>query len=124
MIRFGFISEIDPTLGKARGNFPEDDLVTQPLPLVFPATSGDEYFVLPDLNTQVAVLMANADDGVILGALYNAEKKPSQGAADKTYIKFKDGTLITYDRVAHKYTIAMDTVTFEISRDGFAVKRG
>jgi phage baseplate assembly protein V len=125
MIRFGYISEIDPATGKARVTFREDDgLVTKPLPIIFPATTGDEYFVLPDLNTQVAVLMANADDGVILGAIYNSEKKPSQGAADKTYIKFKDGTLIVYDRAAHKYSITMDTVTFEISRDGFAVKRG
>lgn len=126
MIRFGFVSEIDPELGKVRVNFPEDDnLVTQPLPVIFPATTGDEYFVLPDVNTQVAVLMdANAEDGVVLGAIYNAEKKPSQGAADKTYIKFKDGTLIVYDRTAHKYTVTMDTVTFELSRAGFAMKRG
>lgn len=125
MIRYGFISEVLPALGKVRVTFPEDNLVTAPLPVVFPATNGDEYFYLPDENTQVAVMMdENAEDGVVLGAIYNAKKKPSQGAADKTYVKFKDGTTIVYDRAAHKYTVTMDTVTYEISRDGFKVKRG
>jgi phage baseplate assembly protein V len=125
MIRYGFISEIEPTTGKVRVTFPEDDLVTAPLPVIFPATTGDEYFVLPDENTQVAVLMdANAEDGVVLGAIYSKDKKPSQGAADKAYVKFKDGTVIMYDRATHKYTVTMDTVTFELSRDGFKVKRG
>lgn len=126
MLRFGFISEIDPQTGKGRVRFPEDDdLVTAPLPFCFPATTGDEYFVLPDVNTQVAVMIDDhAEDGVILGAIYNANKKPSQGAADKTYVKFQDGTVISYDRAAHKYTVAMDTVTYEISREGFKIKRG
>jgi phage baseplate assembly protein V len=125
MIRFGFVSGIEPETGKVRVRFVEDDLVTAPLPMIFPATSGDEYFVLPDENTQVAVLMDNnAEDGVVLGAIYSSEKKPSQGAADKTYVKFKDGTVISYDRSGHKYTVTMDTVTYEISRNGFAIKRG
>lgn len=126
MIRFGFVSGIEPELGKVRVRFPEDDnLVTQPLPIIFPATTGDEYFVLPDEGTQVAVLMdQNAEDGVVLGAIYNSDRKPSQGAADKTYVKFKDGTLIVYNRADHTYTVTMDTVTFELSRAGFAIKRG
>lgn len=125
MIRYGIISEVDPATGKVRVKFEEDGIATAPLPVIFPATSGDEYFILPDLNTQVAVLMdQHAEDGVVLGALYNANKKPSQGATDKAYIKFKDGTLIMYDRAAHKYTVTMDTVTYEISRSGFAIKRG
>lgn len=126
MIRFGFISEIEPSTGRVRVKFPEDEnFVTAPLPVIFPATTGDEYFILPDVNTQVAVMLdGHAEDGVVLGAVYNSNKKPSQGAADKMYIKFKDGTTMVYDRAAHKYTITMDTVTYEISRDGFKVKRG
>lgn len=125
MIRYGIISEIEPATGRVRVKFVEDELVTQPLPVIFPATSGDEFFILPDLNTQVAVLMDhNAEDGVVLGALYSANKKPSQGAADKAYVKFKDGTVIMYDRGTHKYTVTMGSVTYEISRDGFAIKRG
>lgn len=124
MIRFGTISEIEPTTGKGRVYFEEDDLVTQPLPFIFPATKDDEYFILPDVGTSVATLMdGNAEDGVILGAIYN-NKKPSQGAADRSYVKFKDGTVIMYDRAGHKYTVTMDTVTYEISREGFAIKRG
>lgn len=132
MILYGFIHSIDPATGRGRVNIPVDDFVTGPLPFLFPATSGDEYFVLPDVNTRVAVLVDGkdehgnpaVDDGVILGAIYDAKVKPSQGAENKTYVKFKDGTTIVYDRQTHKYTVTMDTVVYEISRDGFKVKRG
>lgn len=125
MIRYGTISEIQPDTGRVRVRFEEDEFVTAPLPVLFPATSGDEYFFLPDEGTYVAVMLDHdGEDGIVLGAIYTSGNKPSQGAADKTYIKFKDGTVISYDRSAHKYTVTMNTTTYEISRSGFNIQRG
>lgn len=123
-LRFGFISEIITT-GLVRVRFPEDDFVTAPIPVCYPATAGDEYFFLPDENTQVACLMdEHAENGVVIGAIYNSNVKPSQGSKDKTYVKFKDGTVIVYDRNEHKYTATCEDTVFEWSRDGFTIKRG
>jgi phage baseplate assembly protein V len=126
MIRFGFISDVDPVTAYVRVRFPEDSgFVSAPLPLILPATTGDEYYILPDVGQQVAVMFdENAENGVVLGAIFNKKKKPTQGGADKTYIKFKDGTVISYNRNTHIYTVVMNTTTFEISRDGFKIKRG
>lgn len=122
-LRFGFISEI-MTDGLVRVSFPEDNLVTAPIPVCYPATAGDEYFFLPDENTQVACLMdENAENGVVIGAIYSSSKPPSQGAKNKTYVKFKDGTVIVYDRSEHKYTATCGNTVFEFSQDGFKIKR-
>lgn len=124
-LEFGIISDVDPATGLVKVKFPADDISSAWIPVSMPKTLEDEYFIMPDVNDHVWALMdENCEHGVVGGAIYSKDKKPSQGGADKTYIKFKDGTTFVYDRSSHEYTITMNTTVYKISRSGFAVKRG
>jgi phage baseplate assembly protein V len=124
-LEFGIISDVDHTRGLVRVTFPADDIVSAWIPVSMPKTLEDEYFIMPDLNDHVwAIMDEHSENGVVGGAIYSKDKKPSQGAPDQTYIKFKDGSTIVYDRSTHEYTVTMQTTVYKISRAGFAVKRG
>lgn len=105
MLRFGIICEIDGSKGLARVHFDDDGIVSYWLPVVYPKTSQDSFSWIPDVNEHVACLMdERLENGVILGSIYSKAKQPDGGDANKFRIKFKDGTVIEYDRSIHKLT--------------------
>lgn len=80
--------------------------VSPPFPVVQRATVGDRDFRPLRKGTQVAVMLDDDGEGVILGATYNEKDKPPDGANDKTWItEFGDGTTISYDTEQKKLTI-------------------
>ena len=107
MLKFGFISSIQPNTGRARVNFPDDGIVSDWLPLLVTKAFKDKYYFMPDVNEPVACMMdENLESGVILGAIYNNATTPgSSKGANKTSIEFEDGTLIEYDRGSSKLTL-------------------
>lgn len=124
-LEFGIISDVDYAKGLVRVKFPADEIVSSWIPVSIPKTLEDEYYIMPNVNEHVwAIMDEHCENGVVGGAIYSKDKKPSQGGADKTYVKFKDGSTIVYDRAAHTYTVTLDTTVYEISRLGFKVKRG
>lgn len=103
MLRYGLISELDASRGMARVNFNDDGIVSDWLPILVPKAMEDSFSILPDINEHVACLMdEHAENGVILGAMYSKDVKPNGGNKDKWRARFKDGTVIEYDRSAHK----------------------
>jgi len=93
MLRYGTVAETKP--GFARVKFEEDGIVSFWLPVLQAKTQKDKFYFMPDVNEFVACLMdAQAEDGVVLGALYNDEDLPT---LTKTGVTFSDGTSITYD---------------------------
>lgn len=105
MLKFGLISDIDPSKGLARVNFDDDGIVSAWLPIIFPKAMADSFIWLPDINEHVACLMdAHAENGVIIGSVYSAATAPNGGNKDKFRATFSDGTVIEYDRAAHKLT--------------------
>lgn len=54
--------------------------------------------LLPELGEQVAVLLdADGVGGVYLGGIYSTEEPPPVLDEDTDYVRFSDGTSITYD---------------------------
>ncbi|APC14521.1 baseplate assembly protein [Pseudomonas frederiksbergensis] len=57
--------------------------------------------IMPELNEQVAVLLdADGVGGVYLGGIYSTVEPPPVIDEGTDYVRFKDGTVITYDQVA------------------------
>lgn len=103
MLRYGIISEVDAAAGKARVHFDDDDIVSDWLPIIVPKAMEDSFSFMPDVNEHVACMMdENAEAGVVLGSIYSKNVKPNGGNADKWRVRFKDGTVIEYDRAGHK----------------------
>lgn len=107
MMRFGFISALQPDTGKARVRFPEDGIVSDWLPLIQPKTKGDKYYYMPDEGEHVACMMdEHLESGVILGAIYSKANTPgAHQGKDIFSIEFSDGTFIKYDRGEGKLTL-------------------
>jgi phage baseplate assembly protein V len=122
----GIVVARDSNKHKVRVQFPDrDGMVSNWLPVGVQKSLGDYEYWLPDLNTQVACLMdENYEFGVVLCAIYSDEDEPPIDNPDLYYKKFKDGTIIQYDRAGHKLTadvkgdveiIASGTLTATIS---------
>lgn len=107
MLRYGKISEVDPSKGYARVTFLDDGIVSDWLQIVVLGALSNKFFHTPDVNEQVACLMdEHSEDGVILGATWNDGSTPPEGVtADQVGVLFPDGTRIQYDRSSHEYTI-------------------
>lgn len=57
--------------------------------------------IMPELNEQVAVLLdADGVGGVYLGGIYSTVEPPPVIDKDTDYVRFKDGTVLTYNQVA------------------------
>ncbi len=125
MIKFGVISDVDPVKGLVRVNFDDDEIVSNWIPVSVPKTLQDEFFCMPDENEHVWCIMdEHCENGVMAGSLYDANKKPSLGAANLFYIKFNDGTVIKYDRSAHALTAKIDNASYELTGTGHSIKNG
>jgi len=62
--------------------------------------------LMPELGEQVAVLLeADGVGGVYLGGVYSTAEPPPVVDEDTDYVRFSDGTVSTYDRVAGVMTL-------------------
>jgi phage baseplate assembly protein V len=106
-LRFGIVTALDATTHRVRVRLPDlDDLETYWLPVLAIRTHRDRVEQLPDVGDHVAVLLdPHGEDGVVLGALYSARDPAPGGGADITAARFADGTVVEYDRAAHRLTI-------------------
>src|SRR4051812_20817396 len=104
-LKFGIISEVKP--GYAKVYFQEDDFVTDWWPVLV-ATSLKDFESWP-LNTKehvACICGERCEEGVILGAIHSKPDPPDSGAGPGKFRKlFEDGTLLEYDKVAHKLTV-------------------
>lgn len=104
---FGIITAVDAARGWARARLPEyDNLETAFLPVLQRRTHKDKALDLPDVGEQVALLLdLRGEDGVILGAVWSdADAVPQTEGPDVDVRRYADGTVLRYDRAAHKLT--------------------
>ncbi|MGI9158242.1 MAG: phage baseplate assembly protein V [Saprospiraceae bacterium] len=125
MLKFGNICDIDAAKGLARVEFDDDGITSAWLPVVTLGSSGNKYSHAFDVNEHVACLMdENAENGVIIGAIYSNAAQPDGGNKDNVRVKFSDGAEVQYDRAASKLTVKVGTTELDVTEDGFTVKRG
>lgn len=125
-LMFGTVWESNPDKGTVRVEFAEDAITSAPLPYIAPGTGGTTTTIYPlPVGQQVACIMdGHCEYGVVLGPIYSEDQAPDGGALDKYRIKFSDGAVIEYDTTEHRLKATVGTSDFEVSEDGFTIKRG
>ena len=112
-IRVGIVSSIDPNKGTAQVTFEDrDGIVTRDLPLNFAKTLEDYYYCMPDIGERVRCFFdpEAPSRGYILGSFPSDTREPPIKNKDKTYVLYKDETLVEYDRKQHTLTLEIPTV--------------
>ena len=101
----GKVVAIDEERGLVRVKLEEhDSLTTYWLPVLYTKTQFDKEYWLPDIDEMVLCVFTPPafERGFVLGSFYTQEDTPPEATREKWIKKFKDGTVIEYDREAHK----------------------
>lgn len=103
-LKFGVVSEFKP--GFAKVYFADNEIVTGWWPVLVKTSLKDFESWPLNVNEHVACLCGErCEEGVILGSIHSNPEPPDSGAAPGKFRKlFEDGTLLEYDKSAHKLT--------------------
>ena len=105
-IRIGEVVTVYPQRATARVRFLDmDEETSYELQILHFHTYRDKTFWMPRIGEKVVCLMLNLTDGFIVGAFYHKDCSAPTDNGDKVVITFEDGTIIQYDKSAHKVTI-------------------
>ncbi|MDR3361317.1 MAG: phage baseplate assembly protein V [Desulfovibrio sp.] len=104
-LRFGKVTGVEG--GAARVQMEDGgNVVSMPLPTLQRRVLKDQEIKMPDVGEPVAVLFSGQaggqETGVVLGAVYSPAVPDPEQPAQFEYSRFSDGTIIYYDREAHK----------------------
>ena len=116
VFKVGIVNDIDEAAVKARVMFADlDNLETAFIPVGQRKSRDDKDYWMPDVGEHVICLMdANAEDGVILCAIYSDADAPPVRDKNKRHVRFKDGTWLEYDRsTGHMEVNCVNTVTVQ-----------
>lgn len=107
-LEYGFVSAVDLKLCRIRARLPDrDNVQTYWLSVPQRATKGTRRRpLMPELGEQVALLLD--DDGVrgtYLGGVYSTQAPPPVTDPDTDYVRFSDGTEVSYNRSSGQLTI-------------------
>ena len=123
MLRYGTISECDPSKGLARVFFEEDMIVSDWLPIIMRGTLKNRYASWLDTGEHVACMMdENCEDGVVLGAIYSEEDLPEYTIGDKSGVSFENGDFFVYDRAESTYKLKVGPAEVEVVSGKFKIK--
>jgi len=102
IVRIGRVTSLLPDRGMVRVKTADaDELVTYELPVLFPKTSQDKYYRMPDVDEPVlcVFLPIGIEQGFVLGAYYSdADPVPEGAGKEMTHVEFSNGTKITHNR--------------------------
>lgn len=106
-LRFGHVTEYDPSRHMARVNFPDLGLTSYWLPILTHNTLKNHDETHLDIGEHVACMMSGdgAEMGVILGAFYDDKNTPPVADADVRAVTFGDGVRVLYNRKHHELVI-------------------
>lgn len=107
MLRIGEVTSTDPASCTCRVTFDDDDGLTSfDLPVIQRNTLKNSDYHMPDIGEDVlcVFLASGTEEGFILGSWYAGEVTPPESSGDKRTVRFADGTVLSYDRAAHKLT--------------------
>jgi len=104
LLRFGVVTQIDEKTALVRVQFTDiDGVLSYWLPVLKQKTLKDKQYWMPDINEHVVCLIdENGEEGVVIGAIYSDADTVPVSSKDKYHVSFNDGTVIEYDRAAHK----------------------
>lgn len=106
LIRVGTVTGRIETSHRLRVEFADTTtapVTTAELQCIVRRAKEDKEYDLPDIGDQVlCIFLPNGKEtGFVIGSMYGAESPPVS-SGDKWHRTFKDGTVLEYDRAAHK----------------------
>ena len=106
MVKVGIVESFNEDNETARVVFEDANLKSYDLPIMVKQTKDNKDYWVPDIDEPVICIFlpTGIESGFILGAYYNQKDKPPVIDQNKRTVKFKDGTIIEYDRKQHKLT--------------------
>ena len=106
-LRFGHVTEYDPSRHMARVNFPDLGITSYWLPILTHNTLKNHDETHLDIGEHVACMMSGqgAEMGVVLGAFYDDKNTPPVKDSNIRAVTFDDGVKILYHRQNHQLTI-------------------
>lgn len=120
-LEYGEVTAIDQKTCRLRVRLDDrDGLQTYWLNIPQRNTQGTQRRpLMPELGEQVAVLLdADGVGGVYLGGIYSTAEPPPVVDEDTDYVRFGDGTVMSYDRAAGVMTVnGVGTLILMCGRD-------
>ncbi|QZD72860.1 phage baseplate assembly protein V [Pseudomonas sp. 3-2] len=120
-LEYGEVTAIDHKTCRLRVRLDDrDGLQTYWLNIPQRNTQGTQRRpLMPELGEQVAVLLdADGVGGVYLGGIYSTAEPPPMVDEDTDYVRFSDGTVMSYDRAAGVMTVSgVGTLILTCDRD-------
>ena len=106
-LRFGHVTEYDPSRHMARVNFPDVGLISYWMPVLVHNSLKNHDETHLDIGEHVACMISGqgAEMGIVLGAFYDDKNPPQVKDSDTRAVTFDDGSKITYDRKGHSLVI-------------------
>lgn len=107
-VRYGVVSSVHPEVHAVRVAFEdEDNKVSDLLPVLVVGASKNQDFALPDIGDKVVCLFLSngVSAGFCIGSVYSQTNLSPHKNVDVRSIRFEDGTVISYDRKKHLFTI-------------------
>lgn len=106
VIRYGIVKETDYEKALIRVELQDGELLTDWIPWITLRAGNDKFWWAPE-EGEVMLLLAPSGELANAVALPAAFSNQNQNAAEPTVQRqtFEDGTVIEYDRAAHRYTI-------------------
>ena len=107
MIRAGMVHEV--RTGDARARVVIGENLTYWLPWLSPRAGADSIWHAPEVGEQVLVISPGGDlaQGFILAGIFSSSMPAPSANANLHLQKHADGATVSYDRAAHKRTVAL-----------------
>jgi len=105
---YGIVTALDYVNCRVRARLPDrDNIETYWLHLPQTNTLGvQRRAILPAMGEQIAIsLDDDGAGGVVVGGVYHEGNPPPIQDADTEYVRFKDGTTVTYNQATHAFVI-------------------
>lgn len=124
LLKVGEVTALDPTTCRIRATFDDEDGKTSYwLPVLQRKTFEDKDYSMPDIGEDVLCVFFNEgeEDGFVLGSFYADEVVTPENSSDVRCVKFKDGSVIRYDRGGHKLTVEISGTKIEADQQNISV---
>jgi len=105
---YGIVTALDYANCRVRARLPDrDNVETYWLHLPQTNTAGvQRRRILPALGEQITIqLDDDGAGGTVIGGVYHAGNPPPVSDPDTEYVRFKDGTIVTYNQATHAFLI-------------------
>lgn len=110
LVRVGKVASVNDAAATCRVILPDaDGMQTYDLLVTQRKTHRDKSYTLPDVGEHVLCLFLpyGTAQGFVLGSLYSLAEMPPVASRNKLHWTMQDGTVIEYDRAAHKLTASV-----------------